>query len=73
MKRVCYKRLFFRIVDPRYTLPTEAEFREFVTGAPPQEIAAEEVVMGMIEKSEKDVAKTKRRRSKASKEVQPEP
>jgi len=61
------KRLYFRLVDPRYPVPTRRDFEEFVRGAPePKAVVSDDAV----EKAEKQLTKAKRRRKSA--EVQPE-
>jgi hypothetical protein len=66
-KNLTVKRLYFRLVDPRYPIPTRRDFEEFVRGAPePEGIVSDDAV----EKAEKQLTKAKRRRKSA--EVQPE-
>lgn len=64
-KRLLFKRVYFRAADPRYSLPSQGEFLEFVRGevAPRKRKAKESDVMGMIDKSNKSVAKAKKDQS----------
>lgn len=42
-KDTLLKRLFFRLADPRFQLPTREEFQEFLTGRPAEEIEEAEL------------------------------
>jgi hypothetical protein len=66
-KSLIMKRLFFRLADPRYPVPSRREFEEFMRGAPEPEASVSDDV---IEQAEKQLTKAKRRRKSA--EVQPE-
>ena len=66
-KSLIMKRLYFRLVDPRYPIPTRRDFEEFMRGAPEPEATVSEDV---VEQAEKQLTKAKRRRKSA--EVQPE-
>ena len=66
-KSLIMKRLYFRLADPRYPIPTRRDFEEFVRGAPEPDAAMSDDV---VEKAEKQLTKAKRRRKSA--EVQPE-
>ena len=70
-KTLCMKRLYFRLADPRYPVPTREEFSEFLLGAPatPDTPTNEDI----IDDAEKQLKKARtRRRKKAEPEVQPE-
>jgi len=70
-KTLCMKRLYFRLADPRYPIPTRAEFNEYLLGAPaPSNETTNEDIIGDAEKQLKK-ART-RRRKKAEPGVQPE-
>tara|TARA_Y100000034_G_scaffold103420_1_gene128943 strand:+ start:777 stop:1706 length:930 start_codon:yes stop_codon:yes gene_type:complete len=58
------RRVFFRVADPRYTLPTREEFNEFTRGEVPVEVSDSDAVMGMISDSTNEVAKVKRGRGR---------
>ena len=55
-KQLCFKRLYFRLVNPAYRLPTKAEFTEFVTGKSTEQIE-EEQVAALLAKSQREVEK----------------
>lgn len=52
-KSALLSRLYFRIANPAYRLPTRAEFQEYVTGKPTEEVVREEVEK-LLEQSDKD-------------------
>jgi hypothetical protein len=70
-KALTMKRLFFRLVNPVYPIPTRAEFNEYLRGAPETQgtVTNEDI----INDAEKQLKKARtRRRKKAEPEVQPE-
>lgn len=53
-------RLYYRLVNPKYRLPTRAEFREYVTGKPTEEVVREELEH-LVETAEKDAKRGMRK------------
>ncbi len=51
-KQACFKRLYFRLVNPDYRLPTREEFMEVKLGKSAEQMA-EEQVTALLEKSQK--------------------
>ena len=72
-KRDLLNRVHFRIVDPQYTLPTRAEFAEFVSGKVPKSISDADAIMGIIAASNKEGKKRKRGRPRKKPEPAPAP
>ena len=68
-KRLIINRLFFRVVDPQYTLPTQAEFHEFITGVSGTAPDSEAAVLGLLASSTKAVQKRKRGRPRKKPEI----
>lgn len=66
-KSLIMKRLFFRLADPQYPVPSRRDFNEFIRGAVQQEVQVEDDVVDQVEKQ-----LTKARRRNKSKDVQPE-
>jgi len=66
-KNLIMKRLFFRLADPQYPVPSRRDFNEFIRGTVQQEVQVEGDVVDQVEKQ-----LTKARRRSKSKDVQPE-
>lgn len=49
-KQTLFRRLYFRLVDPAYRLPTRKEFNEFLTGKSEEQIE-EEQMQALLEKA----------------------
>ena len=63
-KRVLLHRIFFRVADPQYHLPTREEFNEFMSGEAPVEKSDADTVMDMLVGSAAETVKTKKRRGR---------
>jgi len=60
-KKTVLRRLFFRVANPQYHLPTREEFNEFVRGEVPSQKADADAVMDMLVGSAEEVKKVKRK------------
>ena len=68
-KYLTMKRIYFRLVDPQFPVPTKKEFMEFVHGQKVVEQTTEESAMELVEKSTEVV---KRKRGRPRKTPEPE-
>ena len=68
-KHLALKRIYFRLVDPRYPVPTKSEFLEFVHGAKEVVPVEEDYAENLIKKSTEAVKKKSVRRKKVSPEA----
>jgi len=68
-KHLAMKRIYFRLVDPQYPVPTKKDFMEFVHGQKVVEQTTEESAMELVEKSTEVV---KRKRGRPRKKPEPE-
>ena len=62
-KYLITKRIYFRLVDPQYSVPTKSQFLEFVHGQKEVKPIEEDIAAELIEKSAEQV-KRKRGRPK---------
>ena len=62
-KRTVLRRLFFRVADPQYHLPTREEFNEFMRGEVPASRSDADAVMDMLVGSAAEVKKKRKTRS----------
>tara|TARA_Y100000310_G_scaffold119905_1_gene118646 strand:- start:1886 stop:2809 length:924 start_codon:yes stop_codon:yes gene_type:complete len=63
-KKTILRRLFFRVADPQYHLPTREEFNEFMRGEAPVNKSDADAVMDMLVGSAEEVKKVKRGRGR---------
>tara|TARA_Y100000310_G_scaffold330333_1_gene401785 strand:- start:7 stop:930 length:924 start_codon:yes stop_codon:yes gene_type:complete len=63
-KKTVLRRLFFRVADPRYHLPTREEFNEFMSGESPIQKSDSDAIMDMVLGSAEEVKKVKRGRGR---------
>ena len=63
-KREMLNRIFFRVADPQYHLPTREEFYEFMRGEAPAQKSDADAVMDMLVGSAEEVKKVKRKRGR---------
>jgi len=63
-RKTVLRRLFFRVADPRYNLPTREEFNEFMSGESPVRKSDSDAIMDMVLGSAEEVAKVKRGRGR---------
>lgn len=68
-KHLTMKRIYFRLVDPQYPVPSKKDFMEFVHGQKVVEQTTEESAMDLVEKSTEVV---KRKRGRPRKKPEPE-
>lgn len=60
-KRVLLRRIFFRVANPQYHLPSIEEFGEFMRGEPVEQKSDADAVMDMLVGSAEEVKKVKRK------------
>ena len=63
-KRLMLQRVFFRVANPDYHLPTREEFSEFMRGEAPVQKSDADAVMDMLVGSAEEVTKIKRKRGR---------
>lgn len=63
-KKVILQRVFFRVADPQYHLPSREEFTEFMTGEAPVQKSSSDAIMDMVLGSAEEVPTVKRKRGR---------
>jgi len=63
-KRAALQRVFFRVANPDYHLPTRDEFSEFMSGEVPAGKSDADAVMDMLMGSAEEVSQVKRKRGR---------